>query len=595
MAKSQFRSSKVRLIASLSAVALAATGIVATASSANADSRTGGTLYYITNADSFAHADPTRVYTGVDIAFLNTYLFRTLLSYNPTVGQAGFQLKPDLATDTGRVSDGGKTWAFTLKSGIKWEDGSPLTCADEKYGVSRAFATDVLTDGPTYAIQYLDIPTEKDGSSAYKGPYKKTGQALFDKAVVCNGNTITFHLNAPIGDFNYFGTYPAMSPVKASADKGDKYDMSPMALGPYKIKSYKSGAEMVLVRNPNWSAATDSVRTAYPDQVIMRFSISEDVRDQIFLKDSTPNAVNYDQAMQPANQAAFFNASSTAGRGMNVTGPYTRYYATNVTPGHMDCLDVRKAVFFAVNNKALIDLAGGVRFYGKLGDSVINPLAGIDYAATHGGIHDSNFNIAGNPTYAKSVLADAAKSCPDTYARVTDPKKGINWDVANTATGQKAATLIKTALNAAGIQVNFNFIPSAQYYPTVQNPAKQGDISTAGWGADWANASTVIPPLTIKEGGFDEIQNWNWTGKTTADPGIGYDAWHTRVVANMGQTDRAKQSAEWKALAQVVTDEYWAIRPLFSMEQEYWGSKVGGASFWLPQGALLFPALYVKQ
>ena len=62
----------------------------------------------------------------------------------------------------------------------------------------------------------------------------------------------------------------------------------------------------------------------------------------------------------------------------------------------------------------------------------------------------------------------------------------------------------------------------------------------------------------------------------------------------MGQTDRAKQSAEWKALAQIVTDEYWTIRPLFSIEQEYWGSKVGGASFWLPQGALLFPALYVK-
>ena len=58
---------------------------------------------------------------------------------------------------------------------MTFEDGSPITCADVKYGVSRTFATDVITDGPTYAISLLDIPTDKDGNSVYKGPYVTKG------------------------------------------------------------------------------------------------------------------------------------------------------------------------------------------------------------------------------------------------------------------------------------------------------------------------------------------------------------------------------------------------------------------------------------
>ncbi len=97
-----------------------------------------------------------------------------------------------MATDTGTPTDGGKTWKFTLKDGIKWQDGKAVTCDDVKYGVSRTFATDIITGGPSYALQFLDIGThkDKDGNtvSDYAGPYAKTGQALYDKAVTCDGN-----------------------------------------------------------------------------------------------------------------------------------------------------------------------------------------------------------------------------------------------------------------------------------------------------------------------------------------------------------------------------------------------------------------------
>jgi peptide/nickel transport system substrate-binding protein len=575
-----------RLIATTAATALMAAGaLIGTASGANAASvKTGGTLYFITHNESFNHMDPSRNYTGQDIAFFTSYLYRDLVSYKPAAGAAGSSLVPDLATNTGVPSHSAKTWTFVLRKGITWEDGSAVTCADVKYGVSRAFATDVITDGPQYLVGALKIPLASDGSSMYKGPYKKTGQALYDKAVTCKGNTVTFNLNRSFADFNYALTYPAASPVKKSKDTGDKYDLRPFSDGPYKIGSYKQGDELDLVRNPKWNKSSDIVRTPYPDDIVVRFGLSQDVADQIMLGNSIPNTVDLD-ALQPVNLRAFFADASKGGQRLNVFDPYTRYAAMNVSAGHMDCLNIRKAVFFAFNTQALIDLSGGSVFYGVPGDNAIKPVLGLDYAKTTGNIHDPNWSVNGNPDYAKTLLAAAKTSCPDGYAKATDPTKGITWDLSNTKTNNKASVLIKTAMDAAGIVMKFNFIPGGQYYATIQNTDKQNDISTAGWGADWANASTVIYPLFVKEGGFDLSQNWN---------DAAYPAFKAGVLKALNMTDRPKQAAAWKVLSQQAMDQYWIIRPVFGRAQIEWGSKVGGVYFWDPQGTFGFGQLYVK-
>jgi peptide/nickel transport system substrate-binding protein len=251
----------------------------------------------------------------------------------------------------------------------------------------------------------------------------------------------------------------------------------------------------------------------------------------------------------------------------------------------MDCLVIRKALFFAINTQALIDLNGGSQFYGKPGDGAIAPLLATDFAPTTGNIHDSNFNINGNPTYAKSLMEQAKTTCPAAYARATDASKGIVFDFPNTATSKKASALIQTALNAAGIQATFNFLESGTYYSYVQDPTKEDDIANSGWAADWPNASTVIPDLYTQNGGFDLTQNWT-------DPS--YAEFAAKVSAAQAETNRAKQAADWKALNQYAMDQYWTIRPIFNLEQNQWNSGIGGADFWLPQGSLLFPALYVK-
>ena len=207
-----------KALASLAAVTLLGAGLVGCSSSSSG----GGTLTYLTNSDSWTHADPNRNYTGQHIAWFGSYMHRTLTAYKRAAGADGSSVVPDMATDTGRSSNGNKTWEFTLQDGVTFEDGSAVTCEDVKYGVSRTFATDVITDGPGYAISMLDIPKDKDGASVYKGPYKTDGNdaAAYDKAVTCSADnkTITFNLSRAVGDFNYTVTYLSFSAVPKASD-----------------------------------------------------------------------------------------------------------------------------------------------------------------------------------------------------------------------------------------------------------------------------------------------------------------------------------------------------------------------------------------
>ncbi len=146
-------------------------------SSSGEASKGGSLTYYITAP--LSHTDPQRLYVGRDLVNFRRTVYRTLVSFpmsdDPAVANTPVS---DLATDTGTATDSGKTWAFTLKDGIKWQDGSDITCEDFKYGASRVFATDVITGGPNYLLSYLDVPKDPaTGLPSYTGPYQSTPEA----------------------------------------------------------------------------------------------------------------------------------------------------------------------------------------------------------------------------------------------------------------------------------------------------------------------------------------------------------------------------------------------------------------------------------
>jgi peptide/nickel transport system substrate-binding protein len=233
----------------------------------------GGTLHVL--LDSRVQAwDPQRIGTQQESAFAVRTFLRTLTSQAPA--GTGFLpgLVGDLSTTTGVAQEGGKSWIFSIVSDAPWQDGRFVSCADVKYGVSRSFATDRITGGSQYAVDLLDIPSTTDAQgrtvSAYKGPYSGIGQALYDEAVTCDGQEITFHLKTPRFDFDEIVSLPAFAPVRQDqdTDRTNRDPLSVFASGPYMLEGvWKPGEGGRFVRNRKWVARDDPVRSAWPDVV----------------------------------------------------------------------------------------------------------------------------------------------------------------------------------------------------------------------------------------------------------------------------------------------------------------------------------------
>ena len=544
-------------------------------SGSESSGKKGGTIHILTIGEQIAHLDPQRNYTGTDLAFAASTMHRTLTSYKYVEGAAGNEITADLATDTGTASTDGKTWKFTLRDGITFEDGSAITCADVAYGVSRTFASDVITDGPTYAMSYLDVDPEQ-----YPGPYKATAdqQALFDKAVTCDGADITFNLKVPVPDFNATLTLTAFSPVPKASDDGDKYDMHPVSSGPYKIKSYEVGKSLVLVRNENWNADSDPLRKANPDSIVYEFGLDEAAIDERMMADAGDDQYAVSESIQPANLETIFGDEQYADRRVNYLDPFVSY--TNINNETISCVEVRKAIFLALDRDALRKNSGGP-YAGEYADGFIKPLLAADYAA---GTMPEGTNADGKPNVekAKAAVTAAETACPEVVAHAKD---GLNFYYPDTDVWQKALAIWQDNMKSIGFKIKPEAVEASQYWATVLNPETNYDIARGGWAPDWANASTIIPELFTTGGGFNLTRN-----SKDAD----YAAFDKLVQDAKVTMDRTAQGKKWQELNQYVLDKLWALPGLYLNAQSIWGSKVGNAYQWAPYGAFNFGDLFAK-
>ena len=323
----------------------------------------GGTLHVLDEGTVLSW-DPQRVYSSSDMSVANRLFSRTLTTFAPgTTRDQQRTLVPDLARDTGTTGDGGRTWSFVLRAGAAWQDGRPVTCADVKYGISRQFAVDRLQGGPQYGLRYLDIPRNPNGSSRYAGPYRRTGQALFDKAVSCRGNTLGVRLNQPLPDFNRMVSLPAFSPFRADHDQGSGSNLEVFSNGPYMLKgAWKSGTGGVFVRNPHWDAAQDPIRKAYPDQVAFTEGLDTQQVVQRLVADRGDDAAAVTRtSVPPAAVESALAAPGARSRSTNPLSPLVEYLAPNLKSPSMANFKARQALAMSTDRTAYVQAMGGTR------------------------------------------------------------------------------------------------------------------------------------------------------------------------------------------------------------------------------------------
>jgi len=548
-------------LATIAALTVSACGSSASSkkgTTAPAGEKKGGTIYYLTKRPA-EHWDPQRIYIGRDISNSQRLFTRTLVQTPATEDpKAALKLEPDLATDTGTSSDNAKTWKFTLKDGVKWEDGKDITCADLKYGASRTFATDVITGGPNYTLGFLDIPKDAKGQPAYKGPYTKVGQALFDKAITCDGKSITYHFNKPWADFPYAAaSLDFLAPYRQDKDLGDKSNYQVFSDGPYKLQgTWEKGKGGTFVRNDQYDPKTDTVRKALPDKFVFVEGLTDEVIAQRLIADSGNDkfAVS-DRRVPPALQAQAFNNPTIKDKRLtNPVSPFVDYLTPNFKK--LTNPKVRQALAISTDKAGWITAAGGATS-AILAKSIMAPtLLGYKDADVFGA-PDS-----GDPAKAKQLLQEAGVPLPYpihfTYS-------------GGTPTTEKEAAVVKAGWEKAGFKVTLEELTDT-YYDVIQNPANAAkyDVCWAGWAADWPSGSTVIPAL------FDD--RINLTASSNAQD---YGLYASKDVdaaidAALNKSDATEQANAWAGIDQTLAKDVAYIPLLVEKFVFVRGSSVTG-------------------
>jgi peptide/nickel transport system substrate-binding protein len=153
-------------------------------------------------------------------------------------------IRPALATAWSAI-DGGKSWRFTLRPGVKFWDGTPLTAEDVKFSLDRLVN---LKDQPaTYA--------------ANMGAVTIVDPMTVDIAVKNPAEPLLIDLTAP--SFAIYSKKMAVAQgavADPGADQADKattwLNSNSAGTGPYHMTRWERNSGVELRRNPNWWGGT---------------------------------------------------------------------------------------------------------------------------------------------------------------------------------------------------------------------------------------------------------------------------------------------------------------------------------------------------
>jgi len=436
-----------------------------------AGAKPGGTITVVQEAD-FEHLDPTQIYVSNALNYSQLF-YRTLTTYIET-GKDGDPLKlvGDLATNAGETTDGGKTWKYTLRDGLKYEDGSPITTKDIAYTVSRSFGQ-YGAQGPQFIQAALDAKYGKDGG--YTGP---TAEKPYAPGVSTpDDKTIIFTFETPHLEVPYLVAFPTTAPIPAAKDTKEKYDREFVSSGPYKRKSYVAGSKLVLEKNPNWDAKTDPLRHQYVDSFVFDMSADPKAQTDRVVAASGADAAAVMMDNVPPDTIPTVKANAEAMKRV-YTGPNQYVYYMNINTTRVTDVDVRRALNYAFDRDAYIKALGG--------PDVADPATTIQSPVL--------------PSYKKF---DVYPSLPDGHGDVEKAKKllegktvgKLTWCLSNTTANQGVAAVMVESFKRAGFDLTTKFIERSAYYDTVGVKGVDCDLISSAWGQDYPDSQSVLGVL----------------------------------------------------------------------------------------------------
>ena len=190
----------------------------------------GGTLNYMIPADAPPSFDAHRESTYATVHAVAPF-YSVLIRINPENPSSTTDFVCDLCTAMPQPSDGGKTWAFTIRDGVKFTDGSPLTAAD-------------------VAATWNDIVFPPKGVLSAR----QSNFLMIDKIEAPDPHTVVFYLKFATTAFLPALADPFNMIYKKAILRTNPrwYESHVLGSGPFKFVEYETGQSIKGVRNPDY-------------------------------------------------------------------------------------------------------------------------------------------------------------------------------------------------------------------------------------------------------------------------------------------------------------------------------------------------------
>jgi peptide/nickel transport system substrate-binding protein len=458
-------------VAALAVTAAACGGSTqSSTSSTQGAAHKGGTFTILANS-AFGVADPAQNYTLEQWQLLiDTH--DGLVGFAKQGGAAGNKIVPDLATSIPVPTNGGKTYVFHIRHGIKFSNGQTLKPSDFVTTFERQFTV----PGPTTFY------------SGIVGANKcSTKGCDLSKGVVANDSayTLTINLTAPNPEFMDQLSLPFAFAVPAGTSPKLTGNNVPPGTGPYMWKSYNPNTQAVLVRNPFfhvWSAQAQPA--GYPNEIIEKYGlqVSDEVTEVL---NGQANEV-YDGDNIPSDQLSTLNSSKYAGQVHVNTLTADYYFALNTRRPPFNNLQARQAINYAANRSAYVKIYGG--------PSLAVPTCQV--LPPNFPSYTPYCPYTAGSSHTKWTGPDLAKAKQLVQQSHTAGMKVV-VDSTNDQVGKSFAEQMVSDLNAIGYKASTQLLASSIQYPFIQNSSNSGkwNVGYSAWYQDYPAASDFLNVL----------------------------------------------------------------------------------------------------
>jgi peptide/nickel transport system substrate-binding protein/oligopeptide transport system substrate-binding protein len=429
--------------------------------------------------------------SSVDGAILAAASFGGLYTYN----EAG-ELAPNFATGY-EMSEDGLTYTFTIRDGLQWSNGDPLTAKDFEYSWKRAVAGETAAD---YSYMFGSIAGFPDN---------------LEVAASEDGKTFTVKLNAPVAYFLDLAAFPTFFAVHQDTvenaagyknEAGEVVSPGAWALeagfvssGAFTLTEWTHNESMVYTKNPNyWDA--ENVK-------LERLELMLSADDVAVFAAYQAGDLDFIDTVPPDQIKAMMETPE-----FNVVGQLGTYYAIfNVKSPIFEGMTVEQAASFRKGISRLIDRQYIVDTVAQTGQQPANAFIPAGMLDGHGGVFkqdDADFTYPVETGYfpiepsveeAVELLKAAGLEFGDNNM-LAEPMSMTY--IYNTNAGHAAtAELIQQDLAQIGIELKLESLE----WNVFLNERKEGnfDFARNGWIADFNDPINMLEMWTTDSGNND--------------------------------------------------------------------------------------------